>query len=87
MMSRRHPIGGEMDNGLTAGFGLNGLGFRQSSELAVIRGGRGRTGLACSNRRRVSAEHDSRIHLISGNGSPSTLQIAMGDNLANSASH
>jgi hypothetical protein len=33
----------------------------------------------------VSAEHASRMHLIRGNGSPSTLQIAVGDNLANSA--
>lgn len=53
------------------------------SNIGAASRGMGRTGLDCSNRRRVSAEHASRMHLIRGNGSPSRLQIAVGNDSMN----
>lgn len=70
-MSRGHPVVENQAAGLP--FVSDWIVWISVRDCNIVRRERGRTGLVCSNRTRVSAEQASRIHLIRGNGSPSTL--------------
>jgi len=79
-MSRDHPIGREVDYWLTL---VSDWMF-----WIFVRSCRGKTRkgahrIACSNRRRESAEHASRTHLIKGNGNPRHCRLLWGGGSAN----